>query len=194
LPELGAGPPPTDEELRRCVLRSLKRPATGLRVLVEDVLGQTSQIDAVAVDEYGHVVAILIETGRENAALLTRGLAARAWLSDRIGDWAKLAPELKLREGTPVRALILAPDFASETRSAAESLPRGLVDCLAYRTVWLGAQYEAMVDMPRPSSQRESTPAPASSFARELPRFRSGLSDTDLGLSPVERKHFEPGD
>jgi len=194
LPELAPDASPAPDVLRHGVLRSLTRPELGLRLLVEDVLGQASRIDAVALDGRGHVVAILIGTDRHDAALLTRGLAARAWLADRIGDWAKLAPELKLRDGAPVRALILAPAFAPETRSAVESLPRGLVDCVAFRSIRVGAQLEVLLDLPGRSHEASTTaPQPAATTARR-PRFRSGLSDADLGLSAEEREHFERED
>jgi hypothetical protein len=195
LPEIAAGAALDSDALRRCVLGSLQRPEVGLRVILEDVLGQTSRIDAVALDGRGHLVAILIGSQGEDAALLTRGLAARAWLRDRIGDWAKLAPELKLREDTPVRALILTPHFAPETLGAAESLPRGWLDCVAYRSIRIGGQTEALLDLHgRPSALAGAQVPAAAPVAAvpEPPRFRSGLRDSDLGLDERERKHFEP--
>ena len=163
------------------------RPEHGLRVVLEDVLCQTSRVDAVAQDADGQIVVILIATCRDEESLLTRALAARAWLGARIGDWSRLVPELKLRHGAHVRALILAPRLSDETRSAAASLPVGFVETLTFRSVRLGNEYDVVLD------EREQSAAPVAvdPSARAIPRFRSGLTDSDLGLSDEEREQFE---
>jgi hypothetical protein len=188
LREARDGAPEGAEEIRRAVLRALTRPQQGLRILVEDVLGQVSRIDAVAQDASGHIVVILIATGPDDSSLLTRTLASRAWLAARIGDWSKLAPALQIRADARVRALMVSPRLGEETRSAVASLPIGFVECRTFRPVRLGPELDVVLDETERSTIPTTTAPPV---IGPTPRFRSGLTDRDLGLSAEEREIFE---
>jgi hypothetical protein len=161
-------------------------------MLAERVRGMTTLIDLVARDSQGNVLIVLIGEEGEAAALLTRALAHRAWLEPRLRDWAQLAPQLDLAPDATVRALLLAPGFDGETRLAAESLTARIVDLATWR--YLENEQQRAVLLERVSAEGESastrvTDAPSN--ARPAPLFRSGLSESDLGLSPEELHELE---
>ena len=152
-------------------------------------MGLASPIDLVMVNDHGDVILMLLTLEGENdAALLTRSLAQRAWVAARVGDWAKLAPELKISPDAPVRAILLAPSFATETRAAARSLRAGIVRLVRYTAVRAGPHSGLLLETVGsrgPSSPERQSPVrefAVPETAPPLPAFRSNLRDSDLGL------------
>ena len=77
--------PGSAAELREQVREQLGQLNRGLRVVAEDVMAVASPIDLLALDSRGGAVALVIARNRdEEAALLTRSLAHRAWLATRV--------------------------------------------------------------------------------------------------------------
>jgi len=165
-----------------------------LRMLAEDVLGQDAPIDFVAVDPRGCVVVALIGEEGDDAGLFTQALGQRAWVKARLRDWLQLSPGLEISASAPVRALVLCPYFSPTTRAAADALGPELVELVAYRCIRDGTRGTAvLVERVRARDAREIGRAPATAEAspEPAPRFRSGLSEDDLGLSPDEVREFE---
>lgn len=192
--EIRKSQPPSVDDLRRDVARQLPQLDPALRVVAENIMGLTTPIDLLTVNDRGEVSLILLALEGENdAALLTRSLAQRAWVAVRICDWAKLAPELELAASAPVRAILLAPSFGAETRAAALSLGARIVRLVRYVAVRAGSEHGLLLE-PIDSEGEPATllagwengPA-ARAPAGPLPEFRSHLSDADLGLKPDSR-------
>jgi hypothetical protein len=160
-----------------------------LDIVAEDVLGAEGPIDLVGVDPGGRVVAVLVGEPGEDRELLTRGLAQRAWLRPRLRDWLKLQPALPFSPEAPVAAWLLCASFGPDSLAAAAEIGAELVELFALRCVQNGSEAAVLVDRlsaPPPVRQRASTASPAPGS-----RFRSGLSEQDLGLSPEEIRDFE---
>ena len=146
----------------------------------------------------GEVVLLLLALEGENdAAMLTRCLAQRAWATPRLRDWAQLAPELDLAASAPIRVILLAPDFSPETQAAAASLRPGVIQLVRHVSLRVGGQPGLLFE-PLAGDTRSSPTRPTESRERmrgklpgALPRFRSGLSDSDLALKPKSEDSFE---
>lgn len=199
MPESSFPPVPDRARLRRAVGDRLVDLDPTLRPLAEDVLGGSGRIDWLARDGSGRATVILIGAPGEDAALLTRALAERAWVGPRIGDWLKLAPELGLApEATPV-CWLLCPEFGPATRTAHRAVSDdGLrLARLGFRRagegeeleVWLQplavAASEPGVAQPRPPQGEAGAPRPAP--------FRSGLREEDFALTEAERRTLLAG-
>lgn len=191
-------PPPPPAEVRQFVRRRmiLLEPAT--RILAEDLLAETSRVDLVAVDHQGQAVLVLIGQEGEDRALLTRALAQCAWARTRLGDWLKLAPQLDLEAAAGVRAIILSPSFHPETLLAASSLEAPKVSTVVYRCISNETRSQLLLE----AAPRRAA-GPGDALSRSLGHvspFRSGLTESDLGLSPEERQELlaprprNPGD
>ena len=189
-PLLGTAGPLSRDAIRAAVLQAnpFEPP---LRILAEDVLGADSRIDLVAADPSGHVVLVLIGDEGEDGALLTRGLAQRAWVRPRLADWLKLGPQLEIQAQAPVQVVLLCPSFSPETRVAAEDLGAGALQLYTCRNIRHAGGAIALVERISPLPARvanlpigEPEPPPAA-------RFRSGLSEEDLGLSAEEIHDFD---
>jgi len=182
---------PATSERRRAVRRELERIEPGLRVVAEDVLAHASRIDLVGIDRRRRITAVTIAPTDGEAPALTRVLAHRAWLAAHAGDWLKLAPDLGLDPGAPVRSILVAPTFDRETRAAAEELPEGWVELL--RSVELGEGDQRQLGLAPVA--REAPDAPRDPAHRgdgsAIPTFRSGLRPEDLALSDPEASHFD---
>ncbi|MFQ5415798.1 MAG: hypothetical protein ACE5FL_01995 [Myxococcota bacterium] len=169
----------------------------GSQLIAEGLLGADAPIDFVAVEPDGRVVLVLVGGHGDDLELVGRGLAQRAWVTARLGDWAQLAPNLGLRRDAPVRVLLLCPDFGRESRTAVFALGRAVLAAGVYRCIQNGAGFEVVVEHldadvdespPReepPGNQRSGDERPESA------PFRTGLTDADLGLTPEERREFE---
>lgn len=190
--------PASAAELRQEIRRQLPLLDPELRIVAEDFMGLASPIDLLAISSRGEVVLILLSLEGENdAALLTRCLAQRAWAAPRLRDWAQLAPELEIAADTPIRVILLAPDFGSETLAAAASLRPGVVQLVRHVSLRVGGQpgllFEPIGDevhaaSPRPPETREPL---RGKLPGALPSFRSGLSDNDLSLKPAPEESFD---
>jgi hypothetical protein len=199
LTEIRKSQPRSIDDLRRDVARQLPQLDPALRVVAENIMGLTSPIDLLTVNDRGEVSLILLALEGENdAALLTRSLAQRAWVAVRVCDWAKLAPELELAPSAPVRSILLAPGFGAETRAAALSLGVGIVRLVRYVAVRAGSHHglllESVESQGEPATlQVDSGSSPATRApSGPLPKFRSNLSDADLGLKP-DSQHSSRG-
>ena len=72
------------EVSREAVREQLPHLRPPLRLLAEELLAEESTIDFVTVDPAGHVALLLLGEEGEDASLLTRGLAHRAWVKARL--------------------------------------------------------------------------------------------------------------
>lgn len=109
--------------LRRALRQALRRTSPGWRVVAEGFLGATSPIDLLAVGEAGELICIRAtsEDADDPAAhLLASGLSDLGWITPRVADFHKLAPELGLRPLAPPRLRLFAPDFDAEVLAAAD--------------------------------------------------------------------------
>ena len=177
--------------LRRALRLALRRSAPSLRVVAEDVLGEVSSIDLLAVGEDGELVAIRVAPDAAEGAdarLLTRALADLTWLRPRIADLIKLAPGLGLELGVEPRAIAVAPHFGAEAVAAAENLPARSLELLRWRGVREQGQLAMRLEPEKPGLVR-ATPPPdriePATAVRPAPRRRTpALAPTDLG-APV---------
>ena len=121
--------PVSAEQLRGEIRQRIAQVHPDLRVIADDFMGLASPIDLLATNDRGEVFLLLLALeGEDDAALLTRALAQRAWAGPRVRDWAKLAPDLELAPDAPVCAILLAPSFSLETRAAAVGEDMGTLE------------------------------------------------------------------
>ena len=152
-----------------------------------------------AVEASGRLVLVVLGDGDRDLELLARGLAQRAWVEPRVGDWLQLAPELGVRPDTGVRLVLIAPRFGGETETAAAALGPDAPELWTYRCVRNGTGVAVLIEAPHPaqtaataSARPDAAPEPAPLPPEEpAGRFRTGLSEADLGLTPAERREFE---
>jgi hypothetical protein len=162
----------------------------GTRLLAERLLGAESRIDFVTLDASGRVVLILVGDEGDDMELVGRGLAQRAWVESRLRDWLQLAPDLGARPEAGVKVLLVCPSLRPETLAAVGQLAPQTLELAVYRCVRNGARVETLVETvaaapPKPDlSVGQPDPIP-------VPSFRTGLTDSDLGLSPEERLEFD---
>ncbi|MBW2272026.1 MAG: hypothetical protein JRG96_02045 [Deltaproteobacteria bacterium] len=166
---------------------SLLEPAT--RIIAEDLLGEGARVDLVAVDHQGQAVLVLIGEEGEDRALLTRALAQCAWARSRIGDWLKLAPQLDLEAEAGVRGIILSPSYHSDTLLAASSLEVPRISPVVYRCIGDESRTQLLLEATAPPAGWPGD-ALSRSLGEAVPPFRSGLRESDLRLSPEERREL----
>ena len=196
MPDLRLIAPPPRDELLSQLRGRLGHAVPGLRLLAEGLLGADSTIDFVALEPTGRVVLILVGDHGDDLELVARGLAQRAWVSARLGDWAQLAPNLGLRPDAEVRALLACPAFGAEASAAVRALGSGVMSAVTYRCVQNGVSFEVLVEHPfamdpDPADEPESSSHEPDAASSSSPRFRTGLSDADLGLTPEEQREFD---
>ena len=173
---------------------SLGHAVPGIRLLAEGLLGADSPIDFVALEPAGRVVLILVGGHGQDLELVGRGLAQRAWVEARLDDWIQLAPNLGLRPGAQVRVLLLCPAYAPETHAAIRALGSDVMAPVIYRCVENGAASEVLVEhvlADEPAAAGTPSPAEHSAVPVAAPRFRTGLTDADLGLTAEEEREFD---
>jgi hypothetical protein len=90
-----------------------------LHLVVEQITGEGDQIDAVARDRRGRVVAVRLAAPGEDLAALAELLAQCDWLGVRVRDWLKLNPGLGVAPELGVGGLLLAGQFDPRTLAAA---------------------------------------------------------------------------
>ncbi len=176
-------------ELVREVRRGLAELGSSLRMLAEDVLGADARIDLVAADADGNVTLVLLGAEADDLALVALALAQRAWVEARIRDWIQLAPDLGIRREGPVRVILIAPDFSAPAVAASRAADPEHIDLIRYRCLRNGTDTRVLLEPERVAGRRTG-PAPASGPPAGT-RFRTGLSDADLSLSPSERRGLE---
>lgn len=196
------GPPPLAELALvgappRAHLRERLRPrlgeiVPGLHPIAEDLLGADARIDFVGVEPTGRVVLVLLVEPGEDLAAIGEAVAQRAWVEPRVRDWIQLAPAIPARSGAGVRVVLLGTEFSARARAAAEALGPNAVALARYRCVRNGSDLHVLLEAPSPLRSppgpvaRAPAPPPA-----ELPPFRTGLTDEDLGLSAEEQRSLE---
>jgi hypothetical protein len=201
--ELRFAEAPPREELLRSLRPRLDDAAPGLRVLAQDVLGCEAPIDFVGVGPTGGVALVLVGAAGEDLELVACGLAQRAWLAPRLRDWLQLAPDLGLRPEAGVAIVLLCPDFGPASRAAADALGEAAPRLVRYCCVRNGSGVEVLVERrlegtqaplrhgagarPAPPPPRAPEPGPLRS------RFRTGLTDADLGFGGADAADPGPG-
>jgi hypothetical protein len=178
-------PPPRSQLLGK-VRDRLGHAVPGARVIAESVLGADSAIDFVALEPNGRVVVVLVGGHGEDLELVARGLAQRAWVSARIGDWRQLAPGLGIRPDSEVRALLACPAYDVAARTAIAALGPAAMAAVTYRCVQNGAEFEVLLEhLATPENGAAASPP------SPVRGFRTHLTDADLGLTPAEMQEFE---
>ncbi len=181
--------PPRRPQLVEGLRTRLCEVIPALRLIAEGVLGADSSIDFVGVEPTGRVVLILVGEEDDDLELIARAVAQRAWVEPRIRDWIQLAPDLGVRPGAGVRAVLLCPSFRHETEAAAAALGDQAVSLVRYRPLLNGGTLQILIEpIARELAGGSSLPRPDRSG---LPAFRTGLSHEDLGLTEEEYVEFE---
>jgi len=190
--------------LRRALRQALRRTSPGWRVVAEGFLAATSPIDLLAIGARGELIALRAATSAPadgGARLLARALSDLAWLTPRVEDLHKLAPELGLRPLAPPRVALFAPDFDAEVLGAAahlaDLLGRERLVLTRYRALRQQGQLTLLLDpigadAPRTAAalpdELPIAPPPPSAPLVDPPSpsaFRTGLTDADLRTEPL---------
>ena len=173
--ELAPASLPDRRTLRRAIRHELRRLDPSIRVIAEDLLTETTTVDLIGRGSGGELVAIRIGRGGDDDRLLTGLLADRTWLTPRVVDWCKLAPELDLDPDGGVRGLLVCPDFRRETCSAVTLLPEQAIGLVRYHCLprqhgrWVVLLEPVKLDPPirrpgpDPISEYDPLPDPADS-------------------------------
>jgi hypothetical protein len=185
LAELRLADSPPPDQRRRALRDALGSLVPGWRPLAENVLGADARIDWVGRDAQGRCTIALVAHAGGDLSLVAEGLAQRAWVAERVADWAQLAPQAGLQVGGEVVAVLLAPHFRPAAVAAARAGGLGLrLATLRFveNGTGIATLLEAIGDRQgqREGGGRDSTAG-----------FRSGLSAAELDLSPEERSEFE---
>lgn len=189
MPRLALAPSPPRSQLLAQIRGRLGDLVPGLQLAAEGILGADAPIDFVAVEPDGCTLLVLVGEEGNDLELLARGLAQRAWVEARLGDWLQLAPGLGVRPEIGARVLLLCPSFQSATQTAARALGGRAVALACYRCVRNGrSALEVLLE----SAERDGPQGPADVRTPAAPSsFRTGLSDADLGLTVEEQREFE---
>ena len=169
-----------DSALRRELRSRLGLLGAPLQLLAEDVLGEEdARIDWVAIEPDGRVCVVLVGDGADET-LLALGLAQRAWVQARIGDWHQLSPGLAARTDLRPRLLLLARDFSRVVRLAAREADPEWLRLARFR--WKhasGREPELTLEALEPLPVPRPAPTPASAPVASV--FRSALGERDFG-------------
>jgi hypothetical protein len=192
VPEVTLTASPPRPELLRHLSARLGELIPGARVLAERILGADSHIDFVALEPTGRVALVMVGAEGEDLELIGRGLAQRAWVQARLGDWLQLAPHLGVRPDAGVKVWVVCPRIRPEAVAAAAQLGPDAFGLAVYRCVHNGSSIETLIEAlgggPPP---REAPSATSTARPIEAPAFRTGLTDADLGLTSEEIGEFE---
>jgi len=189
LADLALARPPQRSQLTEALRARLGEVVPSLHLIAEGVLGADSRIDFVGVEPAGRVVLILVGEEDDDLALIGRAVAQRAWVEPRIRDWIQLAPNLGLRPGAGVRAVLLCPAFGGETQAAAAALGSETVSLVRYHSLHNRGNLEILIEPVTRETPHGS--GPNRPDRSDAPRFRTGLSHEDLGLTAEEYAEFE---
>lgn len=176
------------EALRPALRSRLGRLGTPLQIVAEDVLGECdARIDWVALEPSGRVWVVLVDAAGTDGSLLERGLAERAWVQARLGDWQQLAPGLAARPDLRPRLLLLAPDFARAAVVAAREADPDGTRLVRFRWTPVGANgLELTLEPVAPLATASPLRPPAPAGTPLASVFRSGLSERDFGGTGTE--------
>lgn len=191
MPDLRLIAPPPRNELSEKLRDRLGHAVPGARVVAEGLLGADSRVDFLSVEPGGRVALVLVGDHDEDLELVGRGLAQRAWVAARLADWIQLAPHLELRSDAPVRVVLLCPEYSPETRAAIHALGPEVMVGVVYRCIQNGTGFEVLLEHLALPEASAAPPHEEAADPRGEASFRTGLSDTDLGLTPEELREFE---
>jgi hypothetical protein len=186
LAELRLADSPPPDQRRRALRDALATLIPGWRPLAENVLGADARIDWVGRDGQGRCTIALVGPAGGDLALVAEGLAQRAWVAARVGDWAQLAPDAGLQAGADVVAVLLAPQFRPAAIEAARAGGGTGLRLATLRFVENGTGIAPLIE-----AVGESGPQIEVASRESAAGFRSGLSAAELDLSPDERAEFE---
>jgi hypothetical protein len=160
--------------------------------VAEDLLADVSRIDVFGVGAEGQAVIALVGDRGDDLVLVARALAQREWLAPRVADWRKLAPGLGLHADARVCALVVCPEFGAEARAAARAVGPG-IGLLTWRHLRNGADADLLLEPVAPFAwtAEDAMAEPGRREPGSTSVFRSGLSESDLGLSAAERAEFD---
>ncbi len=163
-----------------------------MRIVAEGILADDGRIDFVGIEADGRVTLALVGEAGEDLDLVARGLAQRAWVERRLGDWLQLAPDLGARPEAGIRVLLFCPAFGSQSRGAAAALGPDAPELGIYRCFRNGSAIQTLVEKLGTQSREPQRPFPVQAEPPAAPPvFRTGLTDSDLGLSQDERSELE---
>ena len=192
--------------LRRALRQALRRSSPGWRVIAEGFLAVASPIDLLAIGESSELIcirAIAPEARESGGQLLARAISDLGWLTPRIADLHKLAPELGLSPLAQPRVHLFAPEFDAEVTTAAEHLVgllgAGRLGLTRYRPLRQQGQLTLLLEPvkigPSPWTTAAPTPVLRGSLATEPTSplvdppspsaFRTGLTDAALRAEPL---------
>lgn len=188
LPDLRLISPPPRAQLLEGIRTRLGHAVPGARLVAEGLLGADAPIDFVVLEPGGRVVLVLVGEHDEDLELVGRGLAQRAWVAARIGDWKQLAPSLGIAADAEVRAILACPAFGEEARTALAAIGPAMMAAVTYRCVQNGTEFTVLLE--HVADVENPAPSPPPNADAE-PRFRTHLTDADLDLTPAEQHEFE---
>ena len=163
-----------------------------MRIVAESILAEDGYVDFVGIEPDGRVTLVLVGEAGEDLELVARGLAQRAWVERRLGDWLQLAPDLGARPEAGIRVLLLCPAFGSQSQGAAAARGPDAPELGIYRCFRNGAAIQILVESLGSHSREPQRPhAVQAEPPAAPPVFRTGLTDSDLGLSRDERTELE---
>jgi hypothetical protein len=171
------------------------------RTLAENLLGAGSRIDFVVADPEGRAALVLVADPGEDLAAVARGIAQRAWVQARLTDWLQLAPDLGVRPEAGIGVWLVCDSIQAETREAVEALGPDGPRLATYRAVRSAAGLAVLLEphgsagpLGEPARAGNPSPEPQAEIdeaAIALPPFRTGLRDSDLGITPLERSELQ---
>ncbi|MEE3326057.1 MAG: hypothetical protein VX252_01845 [Myxococcota bacterium] len=197
--EVQLTPPHSAAELQAQVRAEVEHLDPAWRVIAEGILGLEDRIDLIAIDGRGRIVVILLGlAGEDDRTGLTRLIAQRAWVAERLGDWAQLAPELELDADAPVRGVLMASEFSAQTRASLKELGDLSLELIRYTSLRSRGRPQIVLSpLEASTSPVFNQEAQDPSLGRPKPSgsvFRSGLSEEDLGLASPDARGLEESD
>jgi hypothetical protein len=186
LAELRLADSPPPDQRRRALRDALGSLVPGWRPLAENVLGADARIDWVGRDGQGRCTIALVGHAGGDLSLVAEGLAQRAWVAARVGDWAQLAPDAGLQVAGEVVAVLLAPQFRPAAVAAARAGGGAGLRLATLRFVENGTGIATLIE-----AIDEAGPHREGGAREAAAGFRSGLSAAELDLTPEERAEFE---
>ncbi|HXV37185.1 MAG TPA: hypothetical protein VEC18_08550 [Myxococcota bacterium] len=186
--DLKLAEPPRRAQLIEQIRVRIGEVVPAFQLIAENVLGADASIDLVGVEPTGRAVLVLVGAEGDDLELIARAVAQRAWLEPRIRDWIQLAPNIGLRPGAGARSVLVCPSFRRESEAAAAALGEPVVSLVRYRCLSNGSSLEVLLE---PAGEVPAGRALPRGEPTALPRFRTGLSREDLGLSAEEYRAFE---
>jgi hypothetical protein len=90
-----------------------------------------------------------------------------------------------------VKVLLVCSSLRTETLAAAGQLGPAILDLAVYRCVHTGTEIQILLEPATPVAAPTQGPPADEPESFPVPSFRTGLTDSDLGLSEEEHRDFE---